>query len=123
MSRAAKTGRHISPGETSAQIFPPHLLQAEASTYPKAVANGTDPLTAHTRPHLAQHSLNHRLHAVRQMARRPLQPRHKVEGGRAVQRDWITVEQVWHDDEVAVRCQLVGYQLGINEAVPDYIGE
>jgi hypothetical protein len=33
------------------------------------------------------------------------------------------VEQVRHDDEQAIRGQLVGDQLGVDEAVADHIGE
>lgn len=57
------------------------------------------------------------------MAGRALQPGHQVEGGWAVQRHWIAMEEVGHDDEVAIGSQLVGNQLGIDEAVSDHVGQ
>lgn len=52
-----------------------------------------------------------------------LQPLHYVEVAGAVQGDGILVEEIWHEDEVAVCCELVGDELGIIETMADYVGD
>ena len=51
-----------------------------------------------------------------------LQPLHDVEVARLVERDRVALEQVGHHDEVAIGGELVGNELGIVEAVADYVG-
>jgi stage III sporulation protein SpoIIIAA len=57
------------------------------------------------------------------MARGTLQPGHQIEASRAIQQHRIAVKQVRHDDKVAICCQLIRNQLGINEPMADYISE
>lgn len=40
-----------------------------------------------------------------------------------VQWHGVTVEQVRHEDEVAIGCELIGYQLSVLKSVADHIGE
>jgi hypothetical protein len=52
-----------------------------------------------------------------------LEPLHNVEIAGAVQGDRVAVEEVGHQDKVAIGGELVGDELGIVEAVADDIGD
>lgn len=52
-----------------------------------------------------------------------LHPFLDVEVARSVERDGIVVEQIGHEDEVAIGGELVGDQLGIVESVADHVGD
>lgn len=57
------------------------------------------------------------------MARRTIEPGHQIPTRGAIIR-WhgITVEEVRHYDEVAIGGELVGDELGVDEAVAEYVG-
>jgi hypothetical protein len=57
------------------------------------------------------------------MAGGTLQPGHQIKASGAIQQHWIAVEQVRHDDKVAICRQLIRDQLGINETMADHISE
>jgi hypothetical protein len=46
-----------------------------------------------------------------------IEPFHDVEVARAVELDWVAVEEIGHHHEVAVGGELVGDQVGVVEAV------
>ena len=48
---------------------------------------------------------------------------HDIEVIRPVQRNRIAVEKIGHDDEVAIRRELVGDQLRVDELVADNVGQ
>ena len=52
-----------------------------------------------------------------------LHPFLDVEVAGAVERDGVAVEQVGHEDEIAIRGELVGDELGVVEAVTDHVGD
>lgn len=51
------------------------------------------------------------------------QPGHDVEPGRGVELDGVAVKQAWRNDPVAICCELVGDELGVDGAVADHVGE
>lgn len=57
------------------------------------------------------------------MPRGTHQPGHDVEPGRRVELDGVTVKQVRRNDPVVICCELVGDELGVDEAVADHVGE
>lgn len=100
--------------------MPDDVLGAEA------VADGANLLQAHLRPHLDQAGVDDGVDGRGQMAALgPAlgQPRHEIKVVRAVERDGVAVEEVGHDDVVAVGGELVRDELGVVEAVPDDIGD
>lgn len=52
-----------------------------------------------------------------------LDPFHNVKVPWAVERDRIAVEEVGHEHKVAVGGELVGDELGVDEAVADHVGD
>ena len=77
--------------------------------------------------HILERALHNWVHTIRQMplTLRPtfLQPLHDIEAFGAVELDRVALEEVGHDGPVAVGGELVGYELGVDEFVPDYVGE
>lgn len=51
------------------------------------------------------------------------QPLHDVKVIWAVERDWVALEEIGHDDVVAISGELVGDELGVVELVADDVGE
>jgi hypothetical protein len=57
------------------------------------------------------------------MARWTIEPGHQIPTrGPIIERHGVAVEEVWHDDEVAIGGELVGDELGVDEAVAEYVG-
>lgn len=52
-----------------------------------------------------------------------LNPLLDVEVARTIQGERVTVENIGHDHEIAISCELIGDQLGIVEVVADHIGD
>jgi hypothetical protein len=92
----------------------------------KAVTHRADLLRA-LFLHVRQRLLDDRVHGVGQVAlafrAALLQPRHDIEVLWAVEFDGIALEEVGHDDIVAVGGELVGDELGVDEFVADDVGE
>jgi hypothetical protein len=53
----------------------------------------------------------------------PFQPSGEIEIRGPVKLEGISMEKVWHDDKIAIGRKLIGYQLGVDKAVPDHICE
>lgn len=96
---------------------------SNASTHPEAIPDCPDAFRTKVGLQLRKHSPDNGLDALWQMTWRALEPAHEIKVRGAIQRDWIAVEQVGHDDEVAIGRQLVGDELGVREAVADDISE
>jgi len=92
----------------------------------KAVSDGTDLLRA-LLLHVRQRLLDDRVDLVGQVAlalrAALLQPSHDVEVLGAVELDGVALEEIGHDDEVAVGGELVGDELGVDELMADHVGE
>jgi hypothetical protein len=92
----------------------------------KAVSDGTDLLRA-LLLHVCQRLLDNRVDLVGQVAlalrAALLQPGHDVEVLGAVELDGVALEEIGHDDEVAVGGELVGDELGVDELMADHVGE
>ena len=92
----------------------------------KAVSDGTDLLRA-LLLHVCQSLLDDRVDLIGQVAlafrAALLQPGHDVEVRRAVELHGVALEEVGHDDEVAVGGELVGDELGVDELMADHVGE
>ena len=57
------------------------------------------------------------------MSRRALEPLEEIKALGLVQRHGVAVEEVGHADQVAVGGELVGDQLGVDEAVAEDVGD
>ena len=92
----------------------------------KAVSDGTDLLRA-LLLHVRQRLLDDRVDLVGQVAlalrAALLQPSHDVEVLGAVELDGVALEEIGHDDEVAVGGELVGDELGVDELMADHVGK
>lgn len=86
----------------------------------KTVADPADTLDAKLLAHLANNVVDDGLDVLGQMV---LEPVHDLEALGSIQRDRVALEQVGHDDEVAMLGELVGQKLGVDELVADYVGE
>jgi hypothetical protein len=77
--------------------------------------------------HVRQRRLDDRVDLVRQVAlalgAALLQPGHDVEVFGAVELHGVALEEVGHDDVVAVGSELVGDELGVDELMADHVGE
>jgi hypothetical protein len=79
--------------------------------------------------HVGQRLLDDRVDGVRQVALALgpalCQPGHDVEvaASELVELDGVALEEVGHDDPVAVGGELVGDQLGVDEGVAHYVGQ
>lgn len=97
--------------------MPDHVLGAEA------VSHATDALAAQLGAHLDERGVDDRVDRGRQVAGWALEPFLHVEPCGPVQGDGVAVEEVRHDDEVAVGGELVGDELGVDEGVADHVGK
>ena len=92
----------------------------------KAVSDGTNLLRA-LLFHVRQSLLDNRVDLVGKVAlalrATLLQPSHDVEILGAVELDGVALEEIGHDDEVAVGGELVGDELGVDELMADHVGE
>jgi hypothetical protein len=92
----------------------------------KAVSNRADLLRA-LLLHVRQSLLDDRVNGVRQVAlafgAALLQPVHDVEALGRVELHGVALEEVGHDDVVAVGGELVGDELGVDELMADNVGE
>jgi hypothetical protein len=52
-----------------------------------------------------------------------IQPLHDIEVSRTVEGNWVAIKEIWHQREIAIGGELVGYQLCVVEAVADDIGD
>lgn len=86
----------------------------------KTVVNAADALDAELVAHLANNVFDDGLDMLGQMV---LEPVHDLEALGPIQRDGVSLEQVGHDDEVAMLGELVGQKLGVDELVADHVGE
>jgi len=79
---------------------------------PLLTSNRANPFDTKILLHLLDHLRDNRVHlsSAVTLALRPggLQPLHDVEVSRAVEGDWVTLEEIGHHDEVAVGGELVG---------------
>ena len=88
----------------------------------ETIADRADGLAAQLALHVLEDLLDDGVDLFGRVARAfaaVLQPVHDVEALGAVQGDGVAVEEVGHDDEVAVGGELVGDELGVDEAVAD----
>lgn len=92
----------------------------------KAVSDGADLLRA-LLLHVGDGLLDDRVDRVGQVAlafgAALLQPGHDVEVFGPVELDGVALEEVGHDDIVAVGGELVGDELGVDELMADHVGE
>lgn len=92
----------------------------------KAVSDGTDLLRA-LLLHVCEGLLDDRVDGVGQVAlafrAALLEPGHDVEVLGAVELHGVALEEVGHDDVVAVGGELVGDELGVDELMADHVGE
>ena len=92
----------------------------------KAVSDGTNLLRA-LLFHVRQSLLDNRVDLVGKVAlalrATLLQPGHDVKVLGAVKLDGVALEEIGHDDEVAVGGELVGDELGVDELMADHVGE
>lgn len=52
-----------------------------------------------------------------------LTPLSEVEVRRAIKGGRVTVEQIRHNNEVSVRCELIGNELGVDETMANDVGK
>lgn len=86
----------------------------------KAIANATNLVTSQRATHLLENSTYDGIDMSWIMV---LQPFHDLETLRAVHGHRIVVEQIGHDDKVAISSILVSDELRVDELVPYHVGE
>lgn len=92
-------------------------------THPKTISHRSNLLTSQLGLHFCQDRLDDGLDPRWQVTWWTLQPGHEIKVCWTIQRDGISVEQIGHDDQVAISGQLVCDQLGIDEAMANDVGE
>jgi hypothetical protein len=84
----------------------------------EAVSDATDLLAAERAAHLLEHRLDDGINIGRKVV---LEPGHDVEVIRVVHLNWIALEEIRHDDEVAIGSELVGDAVDISIVTKVYI--
>jgi hypothetical protein len=87
---------------------------------PKTVTHRPNHLTPIRLAHLLQRRLHYLINALRGML---CAPSLHVKALGTVQLDGVAMELVGHEDKVPICCELVGGELGVDQADANYIGE
>ena len=88
---------------------------------PETVAHTPQSLDSQIPSHLLYHGIRHRVDTLRLVT---FQPFHQIEACRLIlQQHRVAMEQIRHDDQVSVRGELVGDQLGVDDAVAEDVGK
>ena len=90
---------------------------------PKTIPDRPKFLAPVLRPQLDDGSVNDRVDPWRKMPGGSVQPFLNVEVTWAIEWDGVSVEEIGHDDEVAIGGELIGDKLGVVEFVADDVGE
>ena len=93
---------------------------------PEAVPHSAQLLDPHLGPHLDDARIHDRVDRRRQvrnllLAIAALQPFLEIEIAGSVEGDGVSVEEVGHEDVVAILGELVGEELCVGEVVPDHV--
>jgi hypothetical protein len=117
--RASGIGRHTSHQleQQSAQVISYSTQQRNLRT---AISDTTDTLASQLASHHFQGAFYNGIYARGAMW---LTPFRKIKVRWPIQWDGVAMEQIGHDDEVAIGGELVGDQLGIYKFVANDVGE